>query len=131
MLRVDKVILSILEESIKAYLEERYDLIPTLRLLYTDMEELKVRAEAMREEIGRDRCEIVETTTFMGGGTLPNREFPTIALYLHGKATELERAFRERDIIGRIEKDAFLIDFRALETHHDETITKTAQEVLS
>ncbi len=130
MLRVDKVILSILEESIKAYLEERYDLIPTLRLLFTDIEELQARAERMREAIGADKCEVVETTTFMGGGTLPNREFPTIALHLYGKATTLERAFRERDIIGRIEKDAYLIDFRALEPRHDETIIKTAKKVL-
>jgi len=55
MLRVDKVTLSILEESIKAYLEQRYDLIPTLKLLFTDIEELRERAEAMRETIGSVR----------------------------------------------------------------------------
>jgi L-seryl-tRNA(Ser) seleniumtransferase len=130
MLRVDKVTLSILEESIKAYLEQRYDLIPTLKLLFTDIEVLRTRAEAMRQAIGEERCEVIETTTFMGGGTLPNREFPTIALHLHGKATKLERAFRERDIIGRIDKDRFLIDLRALEARYESDIVTVAREVL-
>jgi L-seryl-tRNA(Ser) seleniumtransferase len=131
MLRVDKVTLSILEESIKAYLEQRYDLIPTLKLLFTDIEELRERAEAMRVAIGEEHCTVIETMTFMGGGTLPNREFPTIALHLHGKATTLERAFRRRDIIGRIEKDRFLIDFRALEPQYESAIIAVAKEVLA
>ncbi len=130
MLRVDKVTLSLLEESIKAYLEQRYELIPTLKLLFTEIEALRTRAEAMREAIGADRSTVIETMTFMGGGTLPNREFPTIALHLHGKATTLERAFRARDIIGRIEKDRFLIDFRALEPRHEAQIIDVAREVL-
>ncbi len=131
MLRVDKVTLSILEESIKAYLEQRYDLIPTLKLLFTNIEELREHAEAMRETIGEEHCTVIETMTFMGGGTLPNREFPTIALHLHGKATTLERAFRRRDIIGRIEKDRFLIDFRALEPQYESAIIAVAKEVLA
>jgi L-seryl-tRNA(Ser) seleniumtransferase len=130
MLRVDKVTLGILEESIKAYLEQRYDLIPTLKLLFTDIEVLRTRAEAMRQAIGEEHCEVIETVTFMGGGTLPNREFPTIALHLHGKATKLERAFRERDIIGRIDRDRFLIDLRALEARYESDIVTVAREVL-
>ena len=131
MLRVDKITLSILEESTKAYLEERYDLIPTLRLLFTDIETLRERAGQMRQHIGTGQCEVVESSTFMGGGTLPNREFPTIALQLKGKATTLERAFRRRGIIGRIEKDAFLIDFRALESHDEKAIIAAAMEILA
>ncbi len=131
MLRVDKVILSLLEESVRAYLEHRYDLIPTLRLLYTDTESLKKRAEKMAEAIGIDKCEVIESTTFMGGGTLPGREFPTIALKIYGKATKLEKEFRQRDIIGRIENESFLIDFRALEPKYDQSVTKTALEVLA
>jgi L-seryl-tRNA(Ser) seleniumtransferase len=131
MLRVDKVILSLLEESIRAYLEHRYDLIPTLRLLHTDMANLRNRAKKIAEAIGADKCEVIESTTFMGGGTLPGREFPTIALKIFGKATALEREFRSRDVIGRIEDGSFLIDFRALEKRHESSVVKAAREVLS
>ncbi|NKQ41467.1 MAG: L-seryl-tRNA(Sec) selenium transferase [Sulfurovum sp.] len=131
MLRVDKITLSILEETIKAYLEERYDLIPTLKLLFTDTDELQDRAEMMRKEIGSEISDVIKTSTVMGGGTLPNKEFPTIALHIHGKATKLERYFRARDIIGRIERDMFLIDLRALESKYDQQIITAAKEFLS
>ncbi len=131
MLRVDKITLSILEESIKAYMEQKYELIPTLKLLFTDIEELESRAQTMRQSIGEELCEVVESTTVMGGGTLPNREFPTIALYIRGKASTLERAFRAKGIIGRIERDMYLIDFRSIESRHEEKIISVAREVLS
>lgn len=131
MLRVDKITLSILEETIKAYLEEKYELIPTLKLLFCDISELKQRAKDIQGAIGTSKCKVLETRTVMGGGTLPNREFPTIALQIHGKASTLEKAFRAKDIIGRIENDSFLIDFRALEPRHDAEVTKVATEMLS
>jgi len=114
MLRVDKITLSLLEESIKAYLAEEYEQIPTLWLLFRSVEELTQRALHVKESVGKNSCEIVESETYMGGGTLPNRRFPTIALHVKGKATLLERKFRENHVIGRIENDHFLLDFRTI-----------------
>lgn len=114
MLRVDKITLSLLEESIKAYLQEAYEEIPTLWLLFRSVKELKKRAAFVRNKVGKTLCEVVESETYMGGGTLPNRRFPTVALRIKGKATHLERAFRENHVIGRIENDAFLLDFRTI-----------------
>ena len=114
MLRVDKITLSLLEESIKAYLKEEWEHIPTLWLLFRSVEELTQRALHVKEQIGEEACEIVESETYMGGGTLPNRRFPTIALHVKGKATLLERKFRELHVIGRIENDHFLLDFRTI-----------------
>ena len=130
MLRVDKINLSILEQTAKAYLEERYDLIPTLKLLFTDIKELQKRANSMRESIGVKCSEVMPSTTYMGGGTLPNKEFPTIVLHIYGKATVLERAFRKRGVIGRIEKDRFLIDLRALEPKYDNRLVQIALDVM-
>lgn len=114
MLRVDKITLSLLEESIKAYLKEEWEHIPTLWLLFRSVEELTQRALHVKEQIGEEACEIVESETYMGGGTLPNRRFPTIALHVKGKATALERKFRANHVIGRIENDHFLLDFRTI-----------------
>ena len=129
MLRVDKITLSILEETIKAYLEENFKLIPTLNMLFTPLEELEDRANNLVKQI--EGCEVVQTTTFMGGGTLPNRSFPSIALHIKGKATMLERAFREKDIIGRIEDNKFLLDVRTILPEQEEYIVEVAKEVLS
>ncbi len=115
MLRVDKITLSLLEESLKAYLKEEYEQIPTLWLLFRETKELGQRALQVKNAIGnQEACEIVASETYMGGGTLPNRRFPTIALHIKGKATLLEQRFREHRVIGRIENDQFLLDFRTV-----------------
>ena len=80
MLRVDKIPLSILQETLKAYLEESYDLLPTLKMLFTSIEELNHRVQKIVDIFGTDICELLSTTTYMGGGTLPNKKFPSTAL---------------------------------------------------
>lgn len=114
MLRVDKITLSILEESIKAYLKEDFEQLPTLWLLFQDIESLQKRALHVQACVGEGVCELVHTQTYMGGGTLPNRLFPSVALHIKGKASQLEKKFRAKHVIGRIEEEKFLLDFRAL-----------------
>lgn len=128
MLRVDKITLALLEESIKAYLKEEYENLPTLWLLFQSVDTLKQRALHVKKCIGEEACDVVMSETYMGGGTLPNRKFPTAALHVKGKATFLEKRFREHRVIGRIENDRFLLDFRALLPHNEAeliTITRT------
>ena len=119
MLRVDKITLSILEETLKAYLEEQYDLIPTLKMLFSDTEVLRQRALKMQSSLKIEACEVIDSITVMGGGTLPNREFPSIALHIKGKASSLERAFRKRGVIGRIEENRFLLDIRTVSEENE------------
>lgn len=131
MLRVDKITLSLLEESIKSYLKEEWDALPTLWMLFQSVDELKKRALHVRMQIGEEHCEVITSDTYMGGGTLPNRKFPTVALHVKGKATLLEKKFRKNHIIGRIENDRFLLDFRSILPQVEAklvTITKTIME---
>jgi L-seryl-tRNA(Ser) seleniumtransferase len=130
MLRVDKITLSILEETIKAYLLQNYEQIPTLNLLFQSINSLEKRVEKLQKSFSKDICEIIHSTTFMGGGTLPNRKFPTVALHIKGKAMELEKKFRKKDLIGRIEKDKFLIDFRSILPSLDDNVKQIIKEVL-
>ncbi|MDD3324848.1 MAG: L-seryl-tRNA(Sec) selenium transferase [Sulfurospirillaceae bacterium] len=125
MLRVDKITLALLEESIKAYLQEEYELIPTLWMLHQSVEKLEQRALHVRSFVGENICDVVHSQTYMGGGTLPNRTFATIALHVKGKAVNLERQFRKHGIIGRIENDKFLLDFRSILPEFDEDLGKT------
>ncbi|MFK5882022.1 MAG: L-seryl-tRNA(Sec) selenium transferase [Sulfurospirillum sp.] len=130
MLRVDKITLSLLEETIKAYLREEYKLIPTLHMLFMTTDELKKRALHIEEKLGTSIVNTLETKTVMGGGTLPNREFPSIALHVKGKAQHLERKFRKKMIIGRIENDRFLLDFRTIQPKDEERLTQTIREIV-
>jgi L-seryl-tRNA(Ser) seleniumtransferase len=130
MLRVDKITLSILEETIKAYLSNNLELIPTLNLLFRDIETLEKRAKNIQNIIGKERCEVIKSSTFMGGGTLPNKKFPTIAIHIKGKATILEKKFRENFVIGRIENNKFLLDFRSIPTEAEEKLIKICRKIL-
>ncbi len=130
MLRVDKITLSLLEETIKAYLKEEYELIPTLQMLFTTTDELEKRALHVEAQIGKEYCEVQQSKTVMGGGTLPNREFPSIALHIKGKAQQLEREFRAKLTIGRIENDRFLLDFRTIMQKDEELLIQIIKEVL-
>ncbi len=130
MLRVDKITLSILEETIKAYLREDFKSIPTLWLLFQSIEDLEARAKKIAQEIGKDKCEVIKTQTFMGGGTLPSRKFPSVGLHIKGKAVKLEREFRKNGLIGRIEEDKFLIDFRSILPEVDGRIVEIIEEIL-
>ena len=130
MLRVDKITLSLLEESIKAYLQEEWKALPTLWMLFQSIEELKKRVLDVQSRIGGHCCEVIMTDTYMGGGTLPNRKFPTVALHIKGKATVLEKKFRKNHIIGRIENDRFLLDFRSILPEAEEQLVMISKRIM-
>ena len=119
MLRVDKLTLSILTEDIKSYLLEEYKNIPTLNMLFKDVSELKTNAKVLTDEI-QDivNYEVIDTTTLIGGGSTPNRKIPSVAVTIKIKnhsPNKIQTLFREKNIIGRIEDDTFLLDFRTIE----------------
>ena len=113
MLRVDKVIISILAESVKAYANREFELITTVKQLYKSVEELENTANFINSQL-KIPLEIVRTTTFVGGGTMPNKRIPSLALAVKGNANENEAKFRKNLVIGRIEEGKFLLDLRSV-----------------
>lgn len=118
MLRVDKITLSILEDNLTSYLENKLDDIPTLKMLHTSILELEKRALSLKESIDTFcNCEVIKTQSLIGGGTTPNKKIPTIALsisYKDYKVNKIEKILREENLITRIENEKVLIDFRSI-----------------
>ena len=118
MLRVDKITLALLEESLNIYLKNELDKIPTLKMLNTKLEVLEQRANILKNSIDNFiKCEVIKSFTMVGGGTTPNKKIPTIALsleYKNLKANEIEKILRKNQIISRIENDKVLLDFRTI-----------------
>ncbi|MFX4277568.1 L-seryl-tRNA(Sec) selenium transferase [Aliarcobacter butzleri] len=118
MLRVDKITLALLEETLNSYLKNELDSIPTLKMLNTKIETLEQRANNLKEKCENFiKCEIIKTSTMVGGGTTPNKKIPTIALtleYKNYKPNKLEEILRKNSIISRIENDKVLLDFRTI-----------------
>lgn len=118
MLRVDKITLALLEETLNSYLKNELDSIPTLKMLNTKIETLDQRANNLKEKCENFiKCEVIKTSTMVGGGTTPNKKIPTIALtleYKDYKPNKLEEILRKNSIISRIENDKVLLDFRTI-----------------
>jgi len=124
-LRPDKFTLAGLESTLLLYLdgETAKDNIPTLKMIYEDKHTLKRRAQRITN-ILKKGCKnlsvsAVELYSEVGGGTLPDVSIPSfgVALKLHTISIDmLEERLRNMEvpIIGRIEKDTFLLDMRTL-----------------
>ena len=133
MLRVDKLTLAILEDNIISLFLDKKENIPTLNMLFTPIATLKSRASEVENKIQNIcTCNIIETQTVIGGGTTPNKKIPTIALsieFKNYKPSKIEKLFREKKVIGRIENDKFLLDFRSIQESEIESITKIISEI--
>lgn len=125
-LRIDKFTLAALESVLREYydLEKALMNVPTVRMLTISQEVLKKRAQRLsrllRKKLEKHiRIEIVETTSRVGGGALPEHKLASWALRLDPLSTSisrLENGLRELDIpiIGRIENERYLLDVRTI-----------------
>lgn len=131
--RLDKMTLAALEETMRIYLEPERALaeIPTLRMLSSTPEDLRPRAGALAKAIAAALpsdvadIDIVDEISRAGGGALPMCDIPTLAVrvsFRKGNALDCDRSLvshRSMPIIGRLKKDALLFDVRTL-VHDDE-----------
>ena len=138
MLRVDKITLALLEENVTSILLGNLDEIPTLKMLFKTIDELKNNASILENSLNnicqKEVCKtrICETQTVIGGGTTPNKKIPTVALALkikNYKPNKIEKLLRAKNIIGRIENDEFLLDFRTIQEDEIKLIENIIKEI--
>ncbi|MDD0855574.1 L-seryl-tRNA(Sec) selenium transferase [Campylobacter sp. 46386-21] len=117
MLRSDKITLALLASTVLSYLDKDYDSVPTIFLLSRSTSELKSVAKRINNSC-KNIASIIDTATFGGGGTLPNVKIQSVALAFRAqkgqKIENLEREFRQKGVIGRIENQCFLLDLRSV-----------------
>ncbi len=126
-LRIDKLTLAALEATLKLYRNEEQALkdIPTLALLSIPLPRLHERAKSLHRLLKKNpvpglTIEIIPATSQVGGGALPLSFMNSYALALNSEShpsSEIEKRFRSFSpaIIGRIEKERFLLDVRTLQ----------------
>ena len=117
MLRSDKITLALLASTALSYLDKDYNSVPTIFLLSRSTSELKSVAKRINNSC-KNIASIIDTATFGGGGTLPNVKIQSVALAFKAKKGQkienLEREFRQKGVIGRIENECFLLDLRSV-----------------
>ncbi|CAG9469310.1 selenocysteine synthase [Campylobacter upsaliensis] len=128
MLRIDKLSLVFLNESLKAYLQKEYDKIPTLKLLNDDLEQIKQKALKVQKRL-KFKSLLKASKSLVGGGSLPNKCLKSFVLAFEGNALKMQEIFRKQGIIARIEDKNLVLDFRSIKENELERLINLINEM--
>ncbi len=140
-LRLDKLGLAALDWTLRALLDGRGEReIPVLHALLEAPEDVERRARALAERIahaasGRFDVRVEETRAPVGGGSVPGLELASFAVALRSAVgvDGLAAALRagEVPVLGRVQKEALLLDVRTLLPGDDEVVERAFAAVLT
>ncbi len=140
-LRIDKLTLLALEETLTLYRDERAAVneIPTLEMICQSYDGLDKKAQKLTEMLAGSETENytlerIDGCSKIGGGALPLQELPTRLLCLTPKkisAQEMEGWLRSYDppIIVRIETDQVLLDMRTIQERELKTVAQALKQL--
>ena len=141
-LRIDKLTLAALEETLRIYyLDPDYrNRIPVLQMLSVAETTLKRRAQAMARELKKRRLPLevsaMKDSSKIGGGAYPVQNLPTWVVSLMPQtmtSQDLESSLRacSPPIISRISKERVILDMRTLFPEEAGLITGSISALLS
>ncbi len=141
--RPDKFTLAGLESTLLLYLDKNLARreVPTLRMILEEQRAIKRRAaraaRRLKAACPRLEVEVVAIESQVGGGTLPDVVIPSAGLSLApgagtGTVAHLEERLRRLavPVVGRIEKERFLLDFRTILPDEDDLLISNLQDAL-
>lgn len=133
-LRIDKLTLLALEETLRLYREEQVAVkeIPTLKMMLAPYDAMFRKADRLRKMIGDLKSrnfsiDVVDGNSKAGGGALPLLELPTRLIRLtplERDAQCIEAWLRSHvpPIITRVDKDKVLLDVRTIQQQELKTV---------
>ena len=137
-LRCDKMILTALQGTIDAYLDDSAEeRIPLLAVLQISIADLEKRAREIVDQLSDlpVGMEIVDGQARIGGGALPRAAIPSIAIELRPH-TMPPQALAESlrtgrpPVVGRVVKNSYRIDMRTVFAHQDDDLTGAVRAAL-
>ncbi len=128
-LRVDKLICQALEQTLRAYLFDRADEIPAIRMLAQTPDEIRARAERVRTRAPNLRAELAPGESVAGGGSTPEQALPTWLIAVEGDAVELERRLRAGNppVVARITDERLVLDLRTVLPEEEDALVAALQ----
>jgi L-seryl-tRNA(Ser) seleniumtransferase len=134
-LRVDKVTLAGLAATLAHYERgEATSAIPVWRAIASPAEALAARARSWLGAVGAAGCEVRESRSAVGGGSLPEVTLPTFVLALPGGDPDaLLARLRAADppIVARIEEDRVVLDPRTVMPWEDDAVVRGVRQALA
>ncbi|MEX0678866.1 MAG: L-seryl-tRNA(Sec) selenium transferase [Pirellulales bacterium] len=140
-LRVDKLTLAALAATLAALAHPQRAAaeLPLWRMITTSVPELNERAEAIAREL-RSRApgasaEVVSTTAYVGGGSLPNQGLESVAIAVKSRKLSDERLARRLraatpPVVARLQGGRLMIDLRAVLPRQDESLVAALAEAI-
>lgn len=141
--RIDKLSLAALEATLRAYLDAEKGLaaIPVLAMITSPLEQIRQRAEKVREGLHVQAPPSVRVTmeaqwSEVGGGALPTENLSTYCVALQSSQVfphRLEAALRRADppVVGRIKDDKVLLDLRTVRDEEVDLLIETVGPILA
>jgi L-seryl-tRNA(Ser) seleniumtransferase len=125
-LRVDKTVVKGLAETLKLLVFQKYDEVPALKMLRMSADEIRQRSERLRRRV--PGLEVIEGESVAGGGSTPGQTLPTWLIAVPGDAVRIERYFRTRNVVGRIQNGGFVLDLRTVFPEEEEALVKALEK---
>jgi L-seryl-tRNA(Ser) seleniumtransferase len=138
VVRPDKLTFAALATTLTQWKTGRWRTLPIYRAAAQSLETLERRGNGIREAAGVGGpgldIEVVPASSLFGGGTSPEKTFPSRALALrHTKLSgdELAQYLRANDppIVGRVEKDRLLLDLRSIAPSEDAQVARALKKL--
>jgi L-seryl-tRNA(Ser) seleniumtransferase len=132
-LRLDKLIYQALETTLRCFVLGQWEKIPALRMISEPAERIRLRAEALLQNLKGIRAALVAGESVIGGGSTPEQSIPTWLIAISpDNVVEFESRLRSNDppVIARIEEDRLLLDLRTVFSE-EETELAAALQALS
>jgi L-seryl-tRNA(Ser) seleniumtransferase len=117
-LRVDKLILSALETTLRYSLLEQWDRIPALRMIALSADSIRARATSLAQQLEGMDVTVVPGQSVIGGGSTPEQSIPTwlVSIGVPGLAAYERRLRRHAPpVIARIENNRLMVDLRTVD----------------
>jgi L-seryl-tRNA(Ser) seleniumtransferase len=135
-LRVEKLSYAALEATLMEYVRQNHDAIPFVRMMRMPAEEIRRRAESIREKVTAAglRLEIVPGESLVGGGSAPTSTLPTFLLALTSQflsADQLAARLRRNDppMVARVEESRVLMDLRTVFEGEDSDLVRALMDL--
>ncbi len=140
-LRIDKLTLLALDETLRLYRDERTAVkeIPTLKMICQSYRSLTKKAERLVKLIGKLKTrnfslELADGNSKAGGGALPLLELPTRLLCLvpeNLSSQFMENWLRRYDppVVTRVERERVLLDIRTIQEKELKTLAQAVNDL--
>jgi len=136
VVRPDKLTLAALRATLIAWKTGAWRSMPLYRAAAEPLESLERRGTAIANRAGGAglAIEVVESRALFGGGTSPEKSFPSRALAVssgRADAEELAARLRARDmpVVGRVESDRLHLDLRSVFPEEDALLAEALAAV--